>query len=41
MKNKKLCIMPEMPYCPCCKYGYIVYIDETETEWRCLYNDLE
>lgn len=31
------CIMPEMPYCPACKYGYI-RMDEnsdTDTEWVC------
>lgn len=38
MKNKKLCIMPDMPYCPACKYGYIVEIDETECEWHCTYD---
>lgn len=32
------CIMPEMPYCPACKYGLIVTIDETECEWKCLYD---
>lgn len=37
------CIMPEMPYCPACEYGHIVYKDEdydgieppTECEWVC------
>lgn len=38
MENNKLCIMPEMPYCPACKYGYIVKIDETECEWHCTYD---
>ena len=38
MKNKKLCIMPEMPYCPACKYGYILEIDETECDWHCIYD---
>lgn len=35
------CIMPEMPYCPACKYGLIVPIDKTECEWRCLYDGRE
>lgn len=32
------CIMPEMPYCPCCQYGYIVpdLDDDTRCDWRCL-----
>jgi len=32
------CIMPEMPYCPACKYGYIEHFeeDDTRTEWHCL-----
>lgn len=39
------CIMPEMPYCPACRYGYIVYPEWVETaqdlegcscEWVCL-----
>lgn len=32
------CIMPEMPYCPCCQYGHIVLnlYDDTRCEWRCL-----
>ena len=43
---RRPCLMPEMPYCPCCPKGY-VYISEDEacfpddiggqtTEWRCL-----
>lgn len=36
--TEKPCIMPEMPYCPACKYGLIVPIDETECEWKCLYD---
>lgn len=30
------CIMPEMPYCPACRYGYIVY-----PEWVEMAQDLE
>lgn len=33
------CIMPEMPYCPVCKYGLIIPVDDTECEWECLYED--
>lgn len=36
--TEKPCILPEMPYCPACKYGLIVPIDETECEWKCLYD---
>lgn len=38
------CIMPEMPYCPTCKYGLIDSHEEPDpsgfqfTEWICLYN---
>jgi len=45
MNEEKFCIMPEMPYCPCCKFGVIDYGDaETyedtqgpfcKTEWHC------
>lgn len=44
MANDK-CIMPEMPYCPACPHGYIVYPDNVETsrdlegcscEWICM-----
>ena len=38
MKTKK-CIMPECPYCPSCKYGYIYHNEDWEddtTEWNCL-----
>lgn len=52
MKNERTitnCIMPEMPYCPNCKYGYIAYKDEdyggietpTECEWICTYSGKE
>lgn len=35
------CIMPEMPYCPACKYGYISYSEQSDTdsEWICLCTD--
>ena len=35
---KNNCIMPEMPYCPCCKYGYIEHFEgnDTDTVWHCL-----
>jgi hypothetical protein len=35
---KNNCIMPEMPYCPCCKYGYVEYYEDndTDTVWHCL-----
>ena len=33
------CIMPEMPYCPACKYGYIEYLNETDTVWHCRADD--
>lgn len=48
--NNINCIMPEEPYCPSCKYGYIAYADEdygspeppTSCEWICLLkNDKE
>ena len=41
MDNKK-CLMPEIPYCPACKYGYIEHFedDESRTEWHCLAPDV-
>ena len=35
------CIMPEMPYCPACKYGHICAIEgsDTDTEWICTCTD--
>lgn len=35
------CIMPEMPYCPACKYGYIQRDENSDTdcEWICLLRD--
>lgn len=30
--NEK-CIMPEMPYCPACTYGYVTY-DSNEVECK-------
>lgn len=38
VKEMKFCIMPEMPYCPACEYGYIVAISETDCEWHCMYD---
>lgn len=40
------CIMPEMPYCPCCSESYIEHIfhsyNDIETKWHCLIpNDKE
>ncbi|MBD5525446.1 MAG: hypothetical protein HDR04_13715 [Lachnospiraceae bacterium] len=38
------CIMPEMPYCPSCKYGSIVRDEEPDPsgirmeKWICLYD---
>lgn len=37
MENR--CIMPEMPYCPACEYGYIEYLNETDTVWHCMVDD--
>ena len=31
--------MPEMPYCPACEYGYIEYLNETDTVWHCMVDD--
>lgn len=44
MENKENCIMPECPYCPACKYGFIEYPDEedpTRTIWHCLLDIFE
>ena len=44
MINTENCIMPEMPYCPACKYGSIVHEEEPDpsgyefNEWVCLYD---
>lgn len=27
------CVMPEMPYCPACDFGHIVYPADTESIW--------
>lgn len=40
----KLCIMPECPYCPACKYGYIYQSEDWEddrTEWNCTLTEEE
>lgn len=42
MKMNEKCIMPEMPYCPCCRYGLIIYPEDTnniydsDPEWVCM-----
>lgn len=38
------CIMPEMPYCPACKFGHVFYPDDAESiydecEWVCTCTD--
>lgn len=35
------CVMPEMPYCPCCEHGIVVYpedatSEDVDCEWVCL-----
>lgn len=33
------CIMPEMPYCPACKFGFIARTNDmpdTDCNWICL-----
>ena len=45
MKDCDDCIMPEMPYCPSCQYGYIVHDDSDYDgyeqpvfcNWECLF----
>lgn len=41
MNNR--CIMPEMPYCPCCRYGLVdCHIDDPAfSEWICLLESME
>lgn len=37
--DDKLCIMPENPYCPSCRHGYIEYPDPEDASvniWHCL-----
>lgn len=40
------CIMPEMPYCPACEYGMIIYpedadnIYDVDPEWVCLLKNI-
>lgn len=44
MLKKKLCILPECPYCPSCKYGYIYQSfdwEEDRTEWNCTLTEEE
>lgn len=40
MLGNKSCIMPECPYCPACRYGFINYpnFDPAFPEWVCLYD---
>ena len=37
------CIMPEMPYCPACQFGHIIYTTrealESDCTWECLCTD--
>lgn len=36
------CVMPKMPYCPACKYGYIEQSEDmpdTDCIWHCLCTD--
>lgn len=41
--DEEKCIMPEMPYCPSCPYGSVVYDEDSfyagddivYTEWLC------
>lgn len=35
---EQYCIMPEMPYCPACPFGYIEQplYDNANCEWHCL-----
>lgn len=37
------CIMPEMPYCPACDYGYIISDENDDTccKWCCLLTEEE
>jgi len=38
MKESTKCIMPEMPYCPCCEYGYTYrepWWEDEDEEWIC------
>lgn len=39
--NENNCIMPEQPYCPCCKYGFVEpkeYYTYGLVEWHCNYD---
>lgn len=36
------CIMPEMPYCPVCKYGHVIISEDApdaDGTWVCLCTD--
>lgn len=41
LRTPAACVMPEMPYCPACKHGYIVPVEgsDTDVEWRCLLSE--
>lgn len=40
MHGNKSCIMPECPYCPCCRYSFVDWhnCDPAFPEWVCLYD---
>lgn len=38
VKRRDKCIMPEMPYCPCCQYGSEYrepWWEDDDVEWIC------
>ena len=44
-KHDGKCVMPDMPYCPCCEYSVIVYpegatnIYDDDPQWICTLKD--
>lgn len=45
IEMSKNCIMPDCPYCPDCKYGTVIYPEDTmpgetgvDTEWICYFD---
>lgn len=43
--QKHSCVMPECPYCPTCKHGFVSFPEDTMpgeegifTDWHCLYD---
>lgn len=42
-ENKHPCIMPECPYCPACRYGFIDWHNDDPAfpEWICCYDPEE